>query len=167
MMTERLNKINEIINGHSVRLRDSYFSKNYIDIYNQIIIYCQDINELNFKQKIWHWANNKPGYYLCKCGAKTTFHKNWLDGYRRFCSPKCSQSERDTKEKRKKTTIEKYGVDNIAKADKIKKKQEKTNIEKWGTKSSAQNQSVKEKIKNNKKKTNGVHCYTDERESFR
>jgi hypothetical protein len=86
---------------------------------------------------------------LCKCGNKTTFNKNWLDGYRKYCSPKCAQSDNLTKEKRKNTVIEKYGVDNIAKLDDIKMRQESTNLERYGKKSSFQNDEVKKKWKDN------------------
>jgi hypothetical protein len=78
--------------------------------------------DIEFKQRIWHWISNIPGYYNCKCGKRTTFNKNWLDGYRLYCSNKCSQSDNKTKEKRRKTNIEKYGVDNVAKSKEIKNK---------------------------------------------
>lgn len=159
MTTERLSKIKTIVGNHSTRLRERYFLNNYSEIYIEINQYCQDISDLPFIQKIWHWVNDKPEYFLCECGKRTSFHKNWLDGYRFFCSAKCSQSKQETKEKRKKTNLSKYGVDNVAKSDEVKKKQEQTNLEKWGTKSSSQNILVKEKHKETVRKKWGKEHY--------
>ena len=147
MSTDKISKIENIIYDSRNRLRESYFSKNHQVIYNDIISYCQNIQDLNFIQKVWHWVNEKPDYFICKCGNRTTFNKNWLDGYRIYCSAKCSQSESSTKEKRRQTSLQKYGVDNVAKNDDVKKKQEITNLKKWGNKSSSQNELVKEKYK--------------------
>jgi flagellar hook protein FlgE len=87
---------------------------------------------------------------------RTTFNKNWKSGYRKWCSPKCAQSDKSTKEKRKLTVIEKYGVDNISKLEETKIKQEKTNLEKWGHKSTFQNREVQERWKKSVKDKWGV-----------
>lgn len=148
MITERFNKIKEITQSKPTRLREVYFINNFPDIHSQINLFCYNISELKFVQKIWHWVNNKENYFLCKCGKPTTFHKNWTEGYRIYCSAKCAQTQEETKEKRKKTTLEKWGTDNVAKSDKVKEKQEETNMKRWGFKSTSQNELVKEKYKN-------------------
>lgn len=147
MLTERIKIISDIVSGKTNRLRESYFTNNYPELYHEIMNYCGSIPDLNFVQKIWHWVSDVPGYYTCSCGNRTTFNKNWLDGYRKFCSAKCAQSQENTKEKRRKTTLQKWGTDNVAKSEEVKKKQEQTNLAKWGTKSTAQADKVKEKYK--------------------
>lgn len=142
----RFKIISDIVDGKPSRLRESYFTNNYISTLNEIKEYTKNI-DVPFIQRIWHWVNEYPSHDLCKCGNKTSFNRNWLDGYKKYCSAKCAQSSQETKEKRKKTTIEKYGVDNISKLDGIKLKQEKTNFERYGTKSSFQNEKVKDKAK--------------------
>ena len=156
MNDERFKKINDIIDGKSVRLREKYVQKNYNTIYSDIINYCSNINDLPFIQKIWHYVNDVPNYFLCTCGNKTTFNRNWLDGYRRSCSAKCAQKDEDVKLKRSKTNLEKYGVENVAKLDKNKKKQEETNLKKYGSKSSFQNKNVQDKWKANIKEKYGA-----------
>lgn len=143
----RLELVDEILQGKGNRLRESYFNKNYPDILDEILLYCSNISHLPFNQKIWHWVNKKPSEYLCKCGNNTTFNRNWKDGYRKYCSAKCSASDSSTKEKRKSTNLKKYGVDNVAKLDDVKKKQEETNLAKYGHKSSFQNKEVRKKWK--------------------
>ena len=153
---ERLKIISDILDGSSTRLRDSYFLKNYPEIYEEINNHI-DIIDISFKEKLWYYSNNIVNEFVCKCGNKTTFNKNWLDGYRKYCSTKCSHSDDLTKEKRKATTLAKYGVDNVAKLDSIKKKTEDTNLERYGTKSSFQNEDVKKKWKKNVKEKYGVN----------
>jgi len=146
MIIERFEKIEKILNGSSTRLRESFFIKNYIELYNEISSVELDIT---FKEKLWYWVNGISTQYTCKCGNTTTFNKNWLDGYRKYCSTKCSQLDISTNEKRKITNLERYGVDNVAKSDTVKSKKANTNIEKYGCISSFQNEKVREKWRNN------------------
>ncbi len=140
--------IDDILKNSPSRLRESYFSKNYPIITDEIINYTS-IQDITFKERLWYWVNNINTQFLCKCGNKTTFNRNWKDGYKKYCSSKCSQSDKLTKLKRKQTVMEKYGVDNIAKLDDVKKKKESTNLKKYGTKSSFQNDEVKKKWRDN------------------
>ena len=160
----KLEIINKIIKGSSSRLREKYFIDNYPNIHNQISTFCSHIEDLPFKQKIWHWVNNYSNFYTCSCGKKTSFNTNWLDGYRSYCSPKCAQNNNISKERRKETTLKKYGVDNISKLESIKEKTKKTNLEKYGYVSSFQNEDVKNKWKQSIFDKYGVDHYfkTDE-----
>jgi hypothetical protein len=153
---ERVKVIEEILDGSSTRLRESFFSKNHPDILEEVINWSYHIEDISFKERLWYWVNNIKSELLCHCGSRTTFYKNWLDGYRKYCSPKCAQSQECTKEKRKRTNLEKWGVDNVAKSDEIKKRQEKTNLEKWGFKSTFQNELVRSKWHENVKIKWGV-----------
>jgi hypothetical protein len=155
----KLEIIDKILQNEGNRLRESYFIKNSPHILDEILQYCNIITHLPFKQKIWHWVNDDPTEYLCKCGNPTTFNKNWKDGYRKYCSAKCSATDTSTKEKRKNTNVQKYGVDNVAKAEHIKNKQMETNLERYGTKSSAQNEEVKSKYKNTIRQKYGTQNY--------
>ncbi len=137
--------IDEVLEGKGNRLRESYFNKNYPSLSEEIISFCEGIKHLPFNQKLWHWVNDYPTLYSCKCGNSTTFNKNWKDGYRKYCCAKCSATDLTTKEKRKTTNLDRYGVENVAMSEKIKIKQMETNLKKYGTKSSAQNEEVKKK----------------------
>lgn len=159
MVTERYEKIKNLIGDNSSNLREGYFIKYDINLYNEILEFTKDIENLKFPQRIWHWVNNYPNEYLCSCGNKITFHRNWRDGYRTACSAKCAQSKNSAKEKRQKTNILKWGVDNVSKSDEIKKRTEESNLKKWGTKSTFQNPSVREKWKQNMKSKWGVDHY--------
>jgi len=71
---------------------------------------------------------------ICKnCKGSTSFI-GISKGYTSYCSIKCANSNKDKKEKTKKTCLERYGVENPNKSLKIKKKKENTCLEKYGVK---------------------------------
>jgi hypothetical protein len=156
MIEERKKIILDILDGSSSRLRESFFEKNYEELVTTINDFCSNIEDISFKEKLWYWVNDIDNKFLCCCGNPTTFNKNWLDGYRNYCSPKCAQSDKSTKEKRIKTNLEKYGVTNVAKSDLVKKKIEDTNLERYGHKSSFQNEEVRKKWSDNINSKYGV-----------
>ncbi len=69
-----------------------------------------------------------------------------------FSCKKCSSV------KRKKTMLEKYGVENSMHSDEIKNKIKQTNLEKWGVENPFQLEEVKEKIKRTNLEKWGVEC---------
>ena len=157
--TERLKIIDSILGENSSqRLRISFFKKNHSSVYNTITNFCIKMTGLELKEQLWHWVNDIPEHFLCvTCNEnRTTFNKNWKDGYRKYCSAKCSAISDSTKEKRKETCIEVYGVDNVAKNIDIQKKIEDTNMERYGCKSTFQNQEVRDKWTTNIQEKYGV-----------
>jgi len=158
MLTERFKIINDISSDSPSRLRESYFIKNHISVYHRILDFSPD-PDLPFIQKIWHWVNDVDSYFTCVCGSRTSFNRNWRDGYRQYCSPKCAQSQYSTKKKRKNTNLAKYGVDNVSKLSDTKKKIENTNLVRYGYKSSFQNLEVRQKWKDNMVLNYGVDHY--------
>jgi len=152
--------LHEIISSPQ-KMRESYVKKNHNQLYKSITDYI-DI-DISFKEKLWYYVNNIKEEVKCKCGKKTTFNRSFKDGYKKYCSSKCAQSDNETKEKRKKTNIEKYGVDNVSKNENIKNKTKKTNLKKYGSVSSFQNEEVRKKWKENIKKKYGVnHIFQSE-----
>lgn len=137
------------------RMRESYVKKHYPEIYSKIM----DFNDygISFKERMWYYINDIRVPFGCKCcGNPTTFNKNFKEGYKDYCSAKCAQSSEVTKEKRKQTNLDKYGVTNVAKNEDIKKKIEATNIERYGHKSSFSNEEVRETWRKNIKEKYGV-----------
>ena len=79
-------EILKIIGNNPLRLRESFFVNNYPEIHEIIFNYTSDLN-LPFKQRIWHFLNKEKDYITCKaCGNRVTFNKNWLQGYKLYCS---------------------------------------------------------------------------------
>jgi hypothetical protein len=131
-MEERLFIINNIISKSPNRLRESYFIKNHMAVYNEIIEFTKNINDIKFPFKVWHWVNNEPNYMRCYCGNKLSAKMNWMDGYKNYCSNKCSSNSESTKEKTKKSLLKKYGVDHYSKTNEYVEKVKQTSIERYG-----------------------------------
>lgn len=164
MNNEKLNIILSVLDGSSNRLRDKYFIKNRIDLYTQIIEYTSEISDLKFKNKVWHWVNERPDYILCACGTRVSHHMNWMDGYKKYCSSKCSANSQDAKEKAKETLMLKYGVDHYSKTDEYVEKVKKTSLEKWGVDNYSKTEDFVNKSKSTFLSKYGVDSYTKTQE---
>jgi len=98
----------------------------------------------------------------CACGNPALFN-TVTKGYRKFCSLKCPQkghqhsstvrfmwanSEKLNKmiQTRKKTCLEKYGVENAALNSIVKEKTRKTNQQRWGANTPLESSQIKQKI---------------------
>lgn len=82
------------------------------------------------------------------CNLPTTF-KNLKNGYLKYCSIECSVKDSDVIQKRKQTTLKRYGNENYRNTAKTKK----TNMERYGVKNISQNSTVNiKRIQNLKNK---------------
>lgn len=81
----------------------------------------------NYKQIIYHYINNITEVPKCYCGEFNNF-KSSVIGYRKTCSPNCSNKSFSKKSKTKKTKLEKYGDENYNNQNKVKF----TKLEKYG-----------------------------------
>lgn len=103
--------------------------------------------DVSFKEKFYLLENSIFEVPKCECGNSVKFidmHK----GYRNFCSKRCMYDSDTVKNNKRKTCIEKWGVDNPSKSNKIKEKIKETNLEKFGVEYPLQNEEIKEKTKN-------------------
>lgn len=98
------------------------------------------------------------GEGICLCGKHTKF-VNIREGYKKYCSNKCSWSDDNFIEKRKRTLIEKYGVDNVFKSDEIKKKIKDVCLEKYGVEHGMKSDVNKQKMLNTREKKYGSKSY--------
>ena len=132
-----LDKKNLILNiaTNKNKIRESYFINNFIEIWNEIENYYLGLNlkiDITFKDKIWLWVNNELDLPKCYCGNYTKIYPNWIDGYRRNCSVKCSSKDPIRIENAKKSTIEKWGNENYFKSEYYLDKSKQDNIRRWG-----------------------------------
>lgn len=89
------------------------------------------------------------------CGKETAFIK-FTKGYHTFCSPKCAGSSKDVLKLRQKTCLEKYGVDNPAKAEPVKEKLKQTNLKRYGVENVSASKPIRVKVKETFMKRYGV-----------
>lgn len=154
----------------SKRCKKEWFIKNkHIDVYNEILLETNFLNDSTFPQKIWHIVNEKFSLYKCNnpnCNSVPNF-LTYTSGYSRTCSNVCAQFDpqtiskikqtnykkygveyglinKDIIEKRKVTCVKNYGVDNPTKSKIVLDKIASSNKEKYGVEWILQNQSKKE-----------------------
>lgn len=80
---------------------------------------------------------------VCKINQKIFY--NFVQGYRHCCSSKCSKKHPNFNENRKKTTLEKYGVEHTSQLDSEKARRKETCIKKYGVPHHTKNKKVQEK----------------------
>jgi hypothetical protein len=102
------------------------------DLKDKILLFLKDNNiELdwisNFKQIIYHYVNDMKEMPKCHCGKLNNF-KSAVIGYRKTCSPECSNRSIVKKEKINNIKLEKYGDKNYNNSIKSKK----TKLKKYG-----------------------------------
>ena len=100
-------------NKSGYKTQEKWFSKNHLDVYNNIISYSQKNNiEMSFKEKIYFFFNNINNRPKCKtCNSEIKFRERFDKPYGEFCSLKCINENKDEMIKRQKITFQKkYGV---------------------------------------------------------
>lgn len=133
--------------GHieSNRLRKITLKK-YPNILNYLIFRFNDSHSI--KESIARIKFNIKVKPICPiCGNPVNYCKisNNRIIWTQFCSKKCSYIGKV--EIRKKTNLEKYGVENPAQNKEIKEKIKKTNLKKYGVSCVFKNEKIKERIK--------------------
>ena len=109
-------------------------------------------------QEYYNTYLKKENEGIClTCKEKPTTYIGINDGYREYCSKKCSFNSSKVKEKIEKTNLEKYGVTNASKSKILMEKREKTCEAKYGAKNVFQSKDVKDTIKKTFKENWGDH----------
>lgn len=137
----------------------------YVTICSANYNYFKQLGYANLKYRsrikipIKHLTKGSKEKVLVKCDVcGCEKYINYLDYNKNFkkhntysCSQKCGN------EKRKATTMLKYGVNSVAKTQYVKEQRERTNIKKYGFKCSLQNKDIKQKAIETLQKNYGVN----------
>jgi hypothetical protein len=143
---------NGILNKN--KIRESWVSKNLIELYNSISLFINNNNikkdEVKFSKILYDYFNSINKTPKCiECNSKEKRFMGFNEGYNNFCSKKCASKASVNKgvENRRENTLKKWGVTHTSKLDSVKEKQFKTNLKKYGKASPTQNISIREKQK--------------------
>ena len=162
-MENRKQIIENISQGSHNRLREKFIHNNFKTEYDIIISFTSHL-DLDFKQRIWHWVNNEKEYIKCYCGNKVSFKNSWKNGYKKYCSRKCSSNSKEVRDKNKKTLKEKYGVDHYSKTKEYTKKVKKTSQERYGVDNFSKNKAFVLKSKKTYNDKYWIDSYTKTKE---
>lgn len=115
-------------------------------------------SNVEISQRLHHILKDKLNPVSCKgqnCKEIPTFRTYSL-GYYQFCSNKCAQNFKKTREKIKQTMEEKYGVEHYLQKEEFMEKQKETVRERYGVDNVSQAEEIKEKKKQTSRKNYGV-----------
>ena len=131
--------------------REKYVKEHHIEIYNSIkeFINIYNLNELPFKQQVFHYLNNIKFIVKCKnpnCNNKVKF-KNSTIGYYKYCCNSCIGLDPEIKKRKENKSLEKFGTKTPAESNIVKNKIIKTNQERYGSNSPLQNELILNKSK--------------------
>src|SRR5574343_2060150 len=106
--------------------KEKNFALRFNDAYADINKYVFP-EGFSFVQKLYHWLNDDFDFNLgiCYCGKRCKFI-SINQGYRKYCSLKCSANADDVKINKKNTTICHYGVEHPLKSEHVKEKIKQT-----------------------------------------
>ena len=130
--------------------RGRTFSENCIKIkYPEFYKYISNNYPADLKwiEKLYWYKHKLTTYPLCEyCGKRTKFI-NYNNGYRRFCCEQCSQNSEDTKNKRKRTCLERYGSEEFLSIDSVRTRIKETCLEKYGVDNPLKCDNIIQKVK--------------------
>ena len=91
------------------------------------------LNDLPFKQQVWHFVNNEPNKKKCPvCGNSVSFRDSITKGYHEFCSLVCANNSGLLQERASTVMEKKYGVKYFPQHESFIKKIKKTKLERYG-----------------------------------
>ena len=120
---------------------------------------------ISWKEKLYLHINSIQTTPNCYCGNKVKFI-SVSKGYRKYCSTSCLSNDPSIKEKRKKTCIDKYKVDNPMKSSSVREKYKNSIIEKYNVDNISILDTTKQKVKNTNLSKFGVE-YISQREDVK
>lgn len=99
-------------------------------------------------QRVWHLLNNVEDTVRCPvCAVAPLNWDTYKKGYRQYCSNRCEHDGGLTIQKRKQSSMAKYGVPCTAQAQEVKDKVKVNSLQKYGVEHSLQRPEIREKIK--------------------
>jgi hypothetical protein len=116
------------------KTNEKILSKKEPNIYSEIKKFSEknSLNNLLFKQQVWHFINKYPNIPKCvECGEELKFKRSLNEGYGKYCSLKCTNKNKSHIESSKKTWL--------TKKDSILEKTKLTNLKKFGVVNTFQN----------------------------
>jgi very-short-patch-repair endonuclease len=147
---------NILININGSNNNEKYVIKYDVSSYDKIIEFNLSFNNISWANKVFNYINKiikLPKCSMCNNNVKFISYKN---GYRKFCSTKCSNNSPITKKNKKLTSIANYGVEHPMQNSKYKENFNEKINKKFGVDNISKNNSIKEKKEKTLLKNYGV-----------
>lgn len=143
-------KVNKLLDSGKLRFfLINKKNENYNKIKQEIVnsTYFLPLNS-GLSQRIWHIKNNTTNIPTCpECGKNVKFKGIGKGGYAEFCSSKCSNHSEINNEKRRITSLKKFGAENVSQTKYFEREYKKTMKRKYGVDHYSKTKEYKEKVK--------------------
>jgi len=107
-----------------------------------------DTTRKSIRERIYYILNEIDETPKCpECSKPLKFKGLEENPFLQFCSTKCSNNSSTNKENKKKSNLEKYGVEFVSQKTEFKEKAKQTNLERYGVEYISQSSEIKEKKK--------------------
>lgn len=147
--------------------REKSIKLHFPEFYEYII---NNYSCVKWTEKLFWFYNNIESTPKCPvCGNDLKF-LSLSRGYTEFCSNKCIGKSKDIINRKKQTSLIRFGVENPLSLKKVQEKQKATNREKYGVDNVFQSEKIKDKIRETHLKKRGVTHHlksTDSKEKLK
>jgi very-short-patch-repair endonuclease len=133
---------------NSMKVRESWVQKNDPEFIEAMNLFTNDneLSDIRFVEKLWYYFNGITKRLTCKnedCLNSTGF-RNLKEGYLAYCSSRCSNGSNEVKQAKVNSCIKKFGVANPYQSPEIIKKIKKTTSERYGVENVMQSKYIKD-----------------------
>ncbi len=105
-----------IENKSGYKTRENHVKKNFSNIYNEIVDYPLNSDEMMFNQKLYNYLYDIIEIPKClTCEKEIKWRGVFTEGYKEYCNLQCGGKGSKRIDNIKKTVKSKYGVDHISK----------------------------------------------------
>ena len=150
-------QVNNMNRPNLSELRGPQFSEKYFKFhYPEFLSYLNNKypNLNNFQERLYWEEHGLTQHPTCPCGNPVKF-ESFTKGYRQYCSPRCSNSNKDKISRTKQTCRDRYGADSPAGSQVVKDKIFKTCMDRYGVGCAFQDDKVRQKAKETQQKLYG------------
>jgi hypothetical protein len=127
--------------GTNKKLSSQKIRQLSLPLAEKLLEQTQALNVPSAAYVVYHNLQNAP---TCYCG-KTLSIISFTQGFRKYCSAKCSRNSELTEHKRKNTSLERYGTESPGASPMVQSKTKKTNLERYGVHWAIQSEVIKER----------------------
>ena len=146
------------VNLKKRRICESYFKKNYNNLYLRIINNFNNIN-IGFGEMLYLIVNELSKPPVCIICGKPVRFKKFSQGFSKYCSLKCVGLDNNVQIKRENTSITRFGAKYALLSEEKKEMCRQTNLKKYGVEHPQQLDSIKEKTKQSNLNKYGVESH--------
>lgn len=134
-------------------LNKKYLTLKDLNSFSDLLAISKLLSIINPRQILFHYVNSLQDIPTCICGKPLKWNSDKRK-YREYCSTKCAAI--NTLEKRKLTSLEKFGVDHFSKTEHFNKKVSETSMLKYGVEHFSKTNQFQESVKSTNLEKFGV-----------